>query len=181
MARGTKRKSKTYEAERLLTPEFLNQILFYKDGNLYWKHDRRTMKLANKKAGSPDGFGHIIIGINYVKFAAHRLVWIMFHGKSCEHDIDHINRDPKDNRIENLRPTNDMLNRANAKLNDKNKNGFKGVWYRHDRGKYAGIIRVNKKIKYLGHYNTAKEAAIAYNNAALMYFGEFASINKFKD
>ena len=35
--------------------------------------------------------------------AAHRLVWFYIHGKWPEMELDHINNNKRDNRIENLR------------------------------------------------------------------------------
>ena len=52
-----------------------------------------------------------------------------------------------------------------------------GVSYKKHRNKWEAKIMKNKKPYYLGHYNTEKEAAIAYNSKATELYGEFANLN----
>ena len=96
--------------------------------------------------------------------------------KDC--NIDHINRNGLDNRKCNLRQTNVSLNAANSKLNSRNKSGFKGVsWFKNAK-LWRAYITVNRKFISLGYYKKQKEAAVAYDKAALMYFGNHAATNK---
>jgi len=92
--------------------------------------------------------------------------------------VDHINRNILDNRKENLRICTIAENSRNAK---KNKNGltseYRGVNYHKSARKYRASIRFNKKEIYLGLYADEKEAAIAYNKAAIKYHGEFSNLN----
>jgi hypothetical protein len=90
--------------------------------------------------------------------------------------IDHINRNGLDNRKSNLRLCTRSQNLYNRCKTVKNKCGYKGV-----RKIYKGWqanIWLNGKQIYLGHYSTAKDAAIAYNEAAKKYHGEFALLNE---
>lgn len=94
--------------------------------------------------------------------------------------VDHINRDKLDNRKSNLRLANQQENCANRGYLSNNKLGVKGVHeakdhYREKR--FRASIRVNKKLINLGYYLTPEEAAKAYNEAAVKYFGEFAGLN----
>ena len=57
----------------------------------------------------------------------------------------------------------------------RNPTGFKGVYSR--RAKYCAHIRVDGRLIHLGTFNTLKEAALEYNNAAKAHFGEFALLN----
>lgn len=89
--------------------------------------------------------------------------------------IDHINGNTLDNRLENLRI---CTSKENARNQTKSK--FKGV-YKHKRLKtkpFSAKITVNYKHIHLGYFSTAINAAIAYNQAAIKYFGEFANLNK---
>lgn len=88
--------------------------------------------------------------------------------------IDHINRNPLDNRKNNLRFCTNSQNGQNVNKSKRNTSGFKGVYFRSDRNKWRSYITVDKKIIYLGLFNSKKEASIAYNNATLKYHKEFS-------
>lgn len=93
--------------------------------------------------------------------------------------IDHINGNGLDNRKVNLRAVTSMQNQQNAYSRRPTESGFKGVSIKRYRSTqyYLARIRVSRKLILLGSYSTAKKAAIAYNDAALKYFGEFANLN----
>lgn len=92
--------------------------------------------------------------------------------------VDHVNRDRLDNRRENLRVATRSQNTANSIKPSTNTSGYKGVSYRKEQDRWRAFIRVNKKGISLGQYATAIEAARAYNEAALKYFGEYALLNE---
>lgn len=97
--------------------------------------------------------------------------------------IDHINGNTFDNQKKNLRICSNTENIRNKDKYKNNKAGYKGVLIHKEKKngiEYQYIIaeiRVNKKKIYLGHFKTKELAAIAYNEAALKYFGEFARLN----
>lgn len=91
--------------------------------------------------------------------------------------IDHVNGNKLDNRKSNLRSCTASQNSANRKIGKNNTSGYKGVSKRKTRNKWDAMIKINGKTTYLGSYCSKKEAAIAYDNAALKYFGEFANLN----
>ncbi len=93
--------------------------------------------------------------------------------------VDHINGDTRDYRRLNLRKCSKQQNSANQSIRDCNTSGYKGVSYVVDRGKYQAYITHNRKRYALGRFYTAKDAAVAYNKAAVYYFGEFARLNNF--
>ena len=91
---------------------------------------------------------------------------------------DHRDRDKLNNRKSNLRKCFPSGNSQNRGKNKNNTSGYKGVW-RHKQNKtWEAGIGVNRKIIYLGCYKEKKDAAKAYNKAALKYHGEFACLNK---
>ena len=92
--------------------------------------------------------------------------------------VDHVNHNTLDNRKENLRICNNNENQFNAKMSISNTSGYKGVhWHKH-RKMFITHIQYYGKLIHLGYYDNPKEAAKAYNKAALKYHGKFAYINQ---
>jgi len=115
---------------------------------------------------------------SYRKEKMHRV--IMGLQKDDKRQVDHINHDGLDNRRCNLR----ICTNAQNCMNGKHKGGsskYKGVTYHSKSGKWQAQIEINNKHIRLGSHNTENEAATAYNNAAIKYFGEFARINVIED
>jgi len=92
--------------------------------------------------------------------------------------VDHINRDKLDNRRSNLRFVNAKDNARNISMQKNNTSGYRGVWFRKDTEKWVANIKVDYIKISLGCYTSKEKAAIAYNNAAKKYFGDFAVLNK---
>lgn len=90
---------------------------------------------------------------------------------------DHIDGNQLNHRKNNLRESTNTQNCRNCKISKNNTSGYKGVIFRKDTKKWQGQIMVNRKHKSLGSYKNKIDAAKAYNDAALKYFGEFARIN----
>lgn len=88
---------------------------------------------------------------------------------------DHTNRNKLDNRRCNLRPATSRQSVCNRRKQRNNTSGYIGV--SRNRSKWRARIRVNGKYIPLGNYNNSKEAAQAYNEAALKHHGEFAVLN----
>jgi hypothetical protein len=95
--------------------------------------------------------------------------------------VDHINLNRYDNRKLNLRFATHKENHRNVGLQSNNTSGVKGVRYYKARSKYVAKIKVDGKSIHLGYYTTLLEAACAYDQAALKYFGEFAWLNNLKE
>lgn len=102
----------------------------------------------------------------------------MIMGQPKGMQIDHENRNGLDNQRSNLRICTQSQNQANCKVKSNSKSGIKGVHQRSDNGRWrAHAFREGKRV-WLGHFNTAKEAAMAYNNYVLKFDGEFARLNE---
>lgn len=103
----------------------------------------------------------------------HRLIMDAKRGEL----IDHANRDTLDNRRVNLRRANKTLNNANAHTGH-GVSLFKGVARsRSLRNPWRATIQVNGRSLHLGQFPTEQNAALAYDAAARLHFGEFALTN----
>ena len=132
---------------------------------------------ANEHSTCEDKDGYLVVGVKGKSYRAHRLVWMYVYGEFPDGDIDHINRDKKDNRIKNLRISTKSQNRQNISVQKNNKIGLKGVWLHAQTKKWCASIGVNGKNKHLGSFDSQKEAAAAYATAAMM-FHEFNNLTK---
>ena len=97
-------------------------------------------------------------------------------------DCDHRDRDGLNNRRSNLRPATRQQQQANHKKHsDGTTSRYRGVSWHKETKKFRGAIVFKGKQKHLGLFVDEIEAARAYNNAAIEYFGEFASLNDIPD
>ena len=92
--------------------------------------------------------------------------------------VDHINQYTLDNRKINLRICTHTQNLHNRPKNINNTSGHKGVCWCNKYEKWRAKIWLNSKCYHVGYYFNIKDAARAYNAAALKYHGEFAHLNK---
>jgi hypothetical protein len=104
-----------------------------------------------------------------VTFYMHRIIMNAPEGVM----IDHKNHNPLDNRRSNLRYCDYSQNNANRRSTGSSK--YLGVHLKN--GRPVAQIKTNNKVLYLGSYNTEEDAALAYNEAANKYHGEFANLN----
>ena len=93
-------------------------------------------------------------------------------------EVDHINRNPLDNRRKNLRVASTSQNQANRIILSNNTSGFKGVSWHKTSGKWSAYIGFQGKQYHLGVFSDIKDAARAYNTAAEGFYNEFAVLNK---
>jgi len=87
--------------------------------------------------------------------------------------VDHINNITLDCRKENLRIATRSQNQMNRLANGKN--GHKGIYKKGNR--FCAKVGKNKQAYYIGVFETAEEAARAYDAKAKELFGEFAKLN----
>ena len=159
----------------MLTQELVARLFDYVDGKLINKVDRRKAK-AGMEAGTPSRQGYRQTNINGKTYFNHRLIFLLFHGY-IPVEVEHIDQDKSNSRIENLRPTTRSENKFNVGLNKSNTTGFKGV-QPSPRGKpWVARIKVKGKMLHLGMFETKEEAARAYDEAAKKHAGEFACLN----
>lgn len=132
-------------------------------------------RFAGKAAGNLNKYrGYIYININKGLYRAHRIIWCLVHGEWPPNEIDHINGNRADNRLENLRLATRSENMRNRVKSPKNSTGFKGVRFHKLSRKYAARITVHRKEIHLGLFEAPEDAFAAYCAAAKKYHGDFA-------
>ncbi len=85
------------------------------------------------------------------------------------------------NHISNLRAANQSENIANSKSRKNSTSKYKGVFKTKSGSNWIARIAKDGKQIWLGSFLNEKEAAKAYNEAAIKYFGEFAYLNKIEE
>lgn len=133
-------------------------------------------KRAGDVAGYADNLGYWKLCIRGRWVMAHRLAWALENGNEWpQGEIDHINGNPSDNRISNLRVANRSQNVANAKFNSLNTTGYRGVCVvkRAHGIKYQADVRKDGRKVYLGTFDTPEDAHAAYVKAAVQAHGEY--------
>ena len=90
---------------------------------------------------------------------------------------DHIDHNTLDNSRDNLRICTHQENLRNRKSSQNTSSQFKGVCWDKQYQKWQVDISINGKHKKLGRFAVEKEAALAYDAAAIREFGEFAYLN----
>lgn len=91
--------------------------------------------------------------------------------------VDHEDRDGLNNRRGNLRSATVGQNMANSKMLSSNTSGYRGVSWHAQRRRWVAYIKHEQRTRYLGLFDSAEDAARAYDAAAQVLHGEFASLN----
>lgn len=121
---------------------------------------------------------YVLIGLSgFGQMGAHRLAWIYMHGLTIGGaEIDHIDGNPSNNAIGNLRLATSRQQKHNKRVQSNNRCGLKGAYYHACRKgkKWRSQIKVGDVLHFLGYFHTAEEAHAAYREAAIEHFGEFA-------
>ena len=86
--------------------------------------------------------------------------------------VDHLDHNTLNNQKANLRNCTQAQNTQNMNLSK-----YQGVSWNKNEKKYTSKIGFNRKLIHLGYYTDPREAALAYNKAAIKYFGEEAKLN----
>lgn len=152
----------------MLTLERLRALVDYDNGNLVRRVSIRG-RHAGTILGTPKEKGYLVAIVDARQYRVHHLVWFWHHG-SWVLELDHLNRVRHDNRIENLRPCTHTQNLGNMR---PRVHEHKGVTFCKQTGKWRAQLK-----GHLGRFDTIEEAALAYNRAAVEYFGDFAHLNE---
>jgi HNH endonuclease len=146
--------------------EIVRELLSYDSltGILSWKKRRKSCK-PGAKAGSHHIQGYERISINYKRFLVHRICWLHFYGTWPTAEIDHINRNKKDNRIINLREATRSENDQNKVAQKNSKSGIRGVNWDKSRQLWEARITLNGKTVFRGRFDRIDDAVNAITEA----------------
>lgn len=143
-----------------LTQDILRSLLHYDPhtGVFTWLVDSGARKVAGKVAGTL-GVKHpcVYISIKRKKYLAHRLAWLYVHGVWPASQLDHIDGNPANNALVNLREANNAQNQQNIR-NPKGLNPYVGVHYVPRGNKWGARIDG----KHIGYAKTAEQARDLY-------------------
>lgn len=123
--------------------EYILSNFEYDDGYII-RHDRRNSN------GSKDKDGYLTLKIKGKRFKAHRIIWLLVYREWPESELDHINRDRTDNRIENLRLANREIQFSNMCIKPNKDTGVVGIHIDKTKGLKAKFVvsKNNKKYRF---------------------------------
>ena len=159
----------------MITKQLITEYFDHKDGHLYWKKVMHPNKqyLVGQEVGSIHKTGYRHVTWMGKVHKVHRLIFFLEHGYLPK-EIDHINGDRQDNRIENLREVTRSENQYNKAMCSNNTSGFRGVnWHKHSK---SWVVRVctKGKTKILGYFKDLELAGLVADEARNLYHGKFA-------
>jgi hypothetical protein len=151
----------------MITLDEVRRLLDYdpETGRLTWKARESAVwdsRYAGTAAGSVGRDGYVRVKVNNSTYLAHRLAFLLKIGKWPEDQIDHINRNPSDNRWENLRCATASQNMWNKGAHRNSTSPHVGVCWHGSAKRWVAQICTYGKIRHIGSFTTEDEAAAAY-------------------
>ena len=146
--------------------EELRKTFRIRDGNLEridYRHPNGKWKPVKLWGNNSNGYCRV--GFNGKMILHHVIIWILSTGKDIPKglEIDHINGNKLDNRIENLRV---VSHRGNGQNRKEHRNGkLQGCYYKKLIKKYVGQINISGKVIHIGRFKTDQKAHRAYTIA----------------
>lgn len=165
----------------MITQDILKDFFTYENGFLFWKVKRSRVKIGDK-AGiitTHNNETYTKVGLLGKYYRASRLIFL-FHKGYLPVEVDHIDRNSLNDKIENLREADRSNNCKNRKSRINSSSQYLGVSWSKDRKKWIACIHYNDISKNLGGYIKESDAALIYNRYAVKYHGEFANLNIIK-
>ena len=136
-----------------------------------WKH-------LNRPGYQGYAVRNAYINKRYVALLMHRAIWEHHNGPIPKGmQIDHINGDTLDNRLENLRICTNAQNAHNSYKRRQTASRYKGVTWHIRYKKWVAQIGRGKNHRHIGYFTSEEDAARAYDAKARELWGEFAHLN----
>jgi hypothetical protein len=159
----------------MITQELAHQLFEYRDGALYWKIKPCRRDPIGTKAGHFDLVrGYTSINYQRKRYYLHRIIFLMQHG-FLPAEIDHIDGNKTNNKIENLRACSHSENGFNKAAQSNSKSGVKNVSWSKIRNKWIVFIKSNNKQKNIGGFDDLELAELVAIMAREKYHGAYAN------
>lgn len=163
----------------LPSPHDIRQLVRYEKetGRLFWKerpleycaseaHQQRwNATFAGKETFLTELNGYRRGCVLAKDIFAHRAIWAIEFGEWPDGQIDHIDGNRMNNRIENLRAVSVAENQRNRATPLTNKTGTIGIRWVEEKNKFRVSVGVDGDCKYIGFYRNLRDAEIARNAA----------------
>jgi hypothetical protein len=159
-------------ADKLITQDELKRLLEYlpDKGRWFWREKPSPKSSVRVGQEAALGGGHRRIKIHGRTYLAARLAFLFMEGR-WPVAVDHRNDDPADDRWTNLREVTHAEVCRKRRPRSNTQVGLRGVC--QYRRKFAARVRYGGKLLFIGAYDTAEDAAQAYQQTASKLFGEF--------
>lgn len=162
--------------------DYLRQLVDYdpETGAFTYRHVDAMRATRNSRVAGKPAFarahrqGYRVGVVCGRQIFAHRAAWALTYGDWPDGEIDHINHDPADNRLANLRAVTKAENMRNMPMLRSNKTGVTGVYWIEETRKWRAAIRVDRKLRHLGSFADFDDAVQA-RKAAEREFGFHAN------
>lgn len=149
------------------------EVFEYRDGMLF--HRRNVGGRADgSRAGNVDSNGYWQVSVDGKRHQEHRVVFAIHHSR-LPPQVDHIDGNKLNNRIENLREANNAQNHWNTGLRATNTSGVKGVCFHKQSGKWQALCRFKGKQHCLGLFDSVADAGRVLSMFRSEHHGQFAN------
>jgi hypothetical protein len=156
--------------DKILTQERLKELLSYDPTTGVFT---RKVKHNRCNVGDIVGAGqrnkYLQCSIDNKLYKLHRLAWLYMYDCWPSDQIDHVDHNPRNNAIANLRDVSSAQNHQNRARKTKSASGYLGVtWHKRDK-RWQAYIELKGKSIHLGQYSDLDAAIFARKQAELKY------------
>lgn len=151
----------------------IDNFFEYNGKDLIWSVTKSNI-VKGSVAGSPNYKGHLCVQVNNKIYRVHNIIWAMHHGRIPDgYLVDHIDGNPSNNSIANLRLATLSQNNNNSKKRENTSSKYKGVHWNKQSNSWRASIRADGRVLYIGNFKTEEEAHKAWCAVAKDLHGEF--------
>lgn len=140
-----------------MTQEKIKEIAYYSNGKLFRISQSGSRGNKDSEIGWITEFGYRRCQIENKQYMVHQLIYLYHYGFFVN-EIDHINHNRADNRIENLREVTSLANKQNMSKRIDNVSGFTGVGFVKSKNKWRARIKNKDKEIHLGMFDNLEDA-----------------------
>jgi hypothetical protein len=156
-----------------MTQDEAHKLFEYRDGVLFNKMQRGINGRIGERTGTLNQNGYWNVRVNNKQYKNHIIIFLMHHGYLPKF-VDHIDGNPLNNKIENLRPATHAENIQNAKTYNTSTTGIRNVSWHKPLNKWRVQLQVRGKKKHIGYFDDLELAELVAIEARDKYHKEFA-------